>query len=108
VLSLSLSISLPPAAATVVGGHHNQISQGPNWTTTITTMVLQPIPEFENSLSLQFIIQEEKERDLKLPTTTTTITTQPHTFFQSTSSTRNCLKIVVHDHSKQQGAFYYI
>ncbi len=70
-------------------------------------MVLQPIPEFENSLSLQFIIQEEKERDPKLPTTTT-ITTQPHTFFQNTSSTRNCLKIVVHDHSKQQGAFYYI
>jgi hypothetical protein len=74
-------------------------------------MVLQPIPEFENSLSLQFIIQEEKERYLKLPTTTTTTTTiatQPHTFFQNTSSTSHCLKIVVHDHSKQQGAFYYI
>jgi hypothetical protein len=105
--SLSLSLSLPPALATVVGVHHNQISQGPNRTTTISTMVLQPIPEFENSLSLQFIIQEEKERDLKLPTTTT-ITTQSHTFFQKTSSTRNCLKIVVHDHSKRQGAFYYI
>jgi hypothetical protein len=105
--SLSLSLSLSPAAATVIGVHHNQISQGLNRTTTITTKVLQPIPEVENSLSLQFIIQEEKERDLKLPTTTT-ITTQPHTFFQNTSSTSNCLKIVVHEHSKRQGAFYYI
>jgi hypothetical protein len=64
VLSLSLSLSLPAAAATVVGVHHNQISQGPNRTTTITTMVLQPIPEFENSLSLQFITYKKKKKEI--------------------------------------------